>query len=197
MVHLYNALEHPPMTELEYPVTLVNCVGNGKVNAEIDLQELMNDLPCEEKYQQTGGLFFKFEEGSPILRLSRSGNYYISGASSEESLYKTQSQLLTLLSDFGIIKEPTDGSFQITNKVFTCDIGQEVELNSAAILFGFEKVGYEPEQFPGLVYRPEEYSCVALIFSSGKLTITGGTLQSEAEAMVEYIVNQFESSEVI
>lgn len=42
-----------------------------------------------------------------------------------------------------------------------------------AIELGIEKVEYEPEQFPGLMYRTADY--IALIFSSGKLLCTGLT----------------------
>lgn len=36
-----------------------------------------------------------------------------------------------------------------------------------------ERTEYEPEQFPGLIYRPEFLDCVILIFATGRVVITG------------------------
>jgi transcription initiation factor TFIID TATA-box-binding protein len=49
----------------------------------------------------------------------------------------------------------------------------EINLNSLAISLGFENIEYEPEQFPGLVYRIRDPKVVALLFSSGKIVCTG------------------------
>jgi len=38
---------------------------------------------------------------------------------------------------------------------------------------GLDRTEYEPEQFPGLIYRPERHECVILIFGSGKVVLTG------------------------
>jgi transcription initiation factor TFIID TATA-box-binding protein len=59
-----------------------------------------------------------------------------------------------------------------------------------AVHLGLENIEYEPEQFPGLIYRPSEIDTVNLIFSSGK-TIISGTVQDEvAERSAEYLRKQ-------
>ena len=45
----------------------------------------------------------------------------------------------------------------------------------------FDKTEYEPEQFPGLIYRLENPKVVFLIFSSGKCVITGSKDLAEAQ----------------
>ncbi len=42
------------------------------------------------------------------------------------------------------------------------------------ITLNLESIEYEPEQFPGLVYRIHDPKIVALLFSSGKIILTGG-----------------------
>ena len=87
----------------------------------------------------------------------------------------------------GIISasEPPDeeivDQFEIQNFVFTATIGRELNLNALAIGLGLEHTEYEPEQFPGLVYRPLSGSCTLLIFATGKIVITGVTLGEIAE----------------
>ena len=49
------------------------------------------------------------------------------------------------------------------------------------LLLPFEKTEYEPEQFPGLIYRVNDPEVVYLIFSSGRCVITGSKDFEEAE----------------
>ena len=62
--------------------------------------------------------------------------------------------------------------------------GMERPLNLSALVvgLGLEVTEYEPEQFPGLVYHPDDYACVLLIFASGKVVITGAQEVDSAEA---------------
>lgn len=173
---------------------LVNCVGAGKVSVEIDLRKLSEDLPSETMSFATGGIFFKLEEDSPTIRISRLGSYYITGASSEKELIETKLDILKILTDFEIISESTDRSFSVINMVFTYDLCKDIDLNSLVLSLGFENIEYEPEQFPGLVYRPSGFSYVALIFSSGKLTITGGNNRKEAVKVTNHLNEVISSS---
>lgn len=80
----------------------------------------------------------------------------------------------------------------VQNIVTSADLGRNLNLNAIAIGLGLEDVEYEPEQFPGLVYRLDAPEVVVLLFGSGKLVITGGTEPAEAEQAVDAIVSQLE-----
>jgi transcription initiation factor TFIID TATA-box-binding protein len=54
-------------------------------------------------------------------------------------------------------------------------VGENLNLSALAIGLGLEVTEYEPEQFPGLVFRPSDHDCVLLVFGSGKVIITGAT----------------------
>ena len=59
-----------------------------------------------------------------------------------------------------------------------------INLNAITIGFGLEAVEYEPEQFPGLVYRLDTPDVVTLLFGSGKVVITGAkTTDAAGEAL--------------
>jgi transcription initiation factor TFIID TATA-box-binding protein len=62
----------------------------------------------------------------------------------------------------------------VQNVVASTYVKQKLNLNAIAIGFDLENVEYEPEQFPGLVYRLGDPHVVTLMFSSGKVVITGG-----------------------
>ncbi|HEX59473.1 MAG TPA: TATA-box-binding protein, partial [Methanomicrobia archaeon] len=62
---------------------------------------------------------------------------------------------------------------------------------------GLEGMEYEPEVFPGLVYRIEKPKVAILIFSSGKLVITGGKTKEDCEKAVEILVNELRRLDLI
>src|SRR5207245_11261818 len=62
---------------------------------------------------------------------------------------------------------------EVQNIVATSDLGAQLDLNAVAVTLGPGAVEYEPEQFPGLVYRIEEPKVVLLMFGSGKVACTG------------------------
>lgn len=61
----------------------------------------------------------------------------------------------------------------VQNIVASANLGRVMNLNAITVGLGLENVEYEPEQFPGLVYRLNAPKVVILLFNSGKLVITG------------------------
>jgi transcription initiation factor TFIID TATA-box-binding protein len=62
---------------------------------------------------------------------------------------------------------------------------QELNLANLTISLPMARTEWEPEQFPGLIFRLEDLPSVCLIFSSGKCVITGSNSLEEAEQAVE------------
>jgi len=67
-----------------------------------------------------------------------------------------------------------------------------VNLNALAIGLGLEVVEYEPEQFPGLIYRPADFPAVLLVFANGKVLIIGAADVETAEETFHYLWTQIE-----
>ena len=64
---------------------------------------------------------------------------------------------------------------------------RKLNLNNLTFHLPFDKVEYEPEQFPGLIYRLDYPRVVCLIFGSGKMVITGARHKDEILEAVEQI----------
>ncbi len=58
-------------------------------------------------------------------------------------------------------------------------------LNLEAVALELENTEYEPEQFPGLVYRLGDPKVVLLLFGSGKVVCTGAKTAEQAQLGVE------------
>ncbi len=71
--------------------------------------------------------------------------------------------------------------------VSSASLEQSLNLNAIAIGLGLEQIEYEPEQFPGLVYRLDDPDVVVLLFGSGKLVITGATESEDAQHALGHV----------
>ena len=62
---------------------------------------------------------------------------------------------------------------KVENVVAFTSLGKDISLTT--LVSKIEDVEYEPEQFPGVVYRIQNPRAAALIFSSGKIVCTGAS----------------------
>ena len=83
---------------------------------------------------------------------------------------------------------------EVQNIVASSDLGQEINLNAIAMSLGLERVEYEPEQFPGLVYRLDVPKVVVLLFGSGKLVCTGARKPSDVDDAVNKITEELKAA---
>ncbi len=158
-------------------VEIVNVVASGSLGVELDLEVIADDLYDTVEYNpdEHPGAYFRSGDSAPLITLYRTGKYIITGVSSEEEAHTRRVEFLRTLTDHGILPIAVDEWFQVQNYVCMSEIGEKLNLSALAIGLGLEVTEYEPEQFPGMVYRPSEYDCVLLVFGSGKVIITGAT----------------------
>src|SRR2546426_756001 len=81
---------------------------------------------------------------------------------------------------------------KIENVVASTSLGGELDLQAIALALGGAE--YEPEQFPGLIYRLKEPKTVVLLFGSGKLVCTGARKPSDVEQAVEKITQELKAA---
>jgi transcription initiation factor TFIID TATA-box-binding protein len=74
---------------------------------------------------------------------------------------------------------------QLENIVASAKLNRELNLNNIA--FSLENTEYEPEQFPGLVYRMDNPRVTFLLFGSGKIICTGGRSIEDVKKAVSKI----------
>jgi transcription initiation factor TFIID TATA-box-binding protein len=86
-----------------------------------------------------------------------------------------------------VIENATDEWFSVQNYVCTEDLGQTLDLNALSIGLGLERTEYEPEQFPGLIYRPDGQDGVVLLFATGRIVITGCRSANSAENILTHL----------
>ena len=164
-------------------IVVVNAVGSGSLDAEFDLERVASDIGSIAEYDpdKYPGIYLRFEEDAPLITVYRTGKYIVTGADSEKQAHGIRERFLNLLAENGMISGPEDEWFRIQNLVCTAELDESLNLNALAIGLGLENTEYEPEQFPGLIYRPPGADSVVLLFASGRVVITGSPNLDAAE----------------
>jgi transcription initiation factor TFIID TATA-box-binding protein len=136
--------------------------------------------------EQFPGLIYRMKDPKAATLLFSSGKVVCTGAKSREQVKAAISKVIKQIEKAGI-RIDGDPKIEVQNIVATFDLGQQVNLNAVAISLGLEKVEYEPEQFPGLVFRMDIPKVVLLLFGSGKVVCTGARKPQDVEEAVEKI----------
>ena len=179
-----------PLAKIE----IENVVASTSLGEELDLKAIALVLGgAEYEPKQFPGLIYRLKEPKTATLLFRSGKVVCTGAKSLEHV-KTAIDLVGQQIETAGIKVKKNPDIVIQNIVATSDLGAQIDLNAVAISLGLGKVEYEPEQFPGLVYRIDEPKVVVLLFGSGKLVCTGARKPSDVEQAVERITAELKAA---
>ncbi|MDI6720713.1 MAG: hypothetical protein QMD46_14030 [Methanomicrobiales archaeon] len=148
---------------------LINIVASGDLHQPVPFERLWKLPDTDYKYNPKTyhGAYILLSRGKATIY--RSGKYIICGLASLDEVDTSYREFLTLISpliDLSLASPP-----EVRNLVGMDDFQLEVPLSRLVVALRMEQVEYEPEQFPGLIYRSD--AGTALIFSSGKVILTG------------------------
>jgi len=162
-------------------------VASTSLGIELDLPSIVHSLEGSEyDPERFPGLIYRLKEPKTATLLFRSGKVVCTGAKSLDQVKTAIEKVIKQLQKAGIHVK-TEPKIEVQNIVASSDLGQSINLNAIAITLGLENVEYEPEQFPGLVYRLEVPKVVLLLFGSGKLVCTGARKPQDVEVAVDKI----------
>jgi len=147
------------------------------IGQPIDLEYIDKALPnVEYDPEQFPGLVLRLENPKVTALVFRSGRMVVTGAKSTPMLIRAVKRIIKMLLKY-YVTITSKPRIQVQNIVASANLGAEVMLEKVAFLL--ENTMYEPEQFPGLIYRMSDPHVVLLIFSSGKMVITGAKSEDE------------------
>ena len=141
---------------------------------DLDLSLLVNKLDnAQYDSNRFPGLFLRLKNPKCVFIIFRNGKLILTGLKSSDNIELVLETLLLKLEKIEEIKLSKDQiKSEIVNIVVTANLFREINLDAAAIKL--VNAIYEPEVFPGLIYRSySPVKCVFLIFSTGKIVLTG------------------------
>ena len=167
-------------------IEIVNMVVSTSLKHDIPLEKMAATLPnTEYNPEQFPGLVLRIKDPKTSALIFSSGNVVCTGARSMEKVHESIKKIIKNLEKLNI-KITITPEVIVQNIVGSGSIFMDLNLNKLAMIL--PNVEYEPEQFPGLVYKLPGTNATFLLFSNGKIVCTGTKSKEEAEASVLKLV---------
>jgi transcription initiation factor TFIID TATA-box-binding protein len=187
------------MSKAEPVIEIQNIVASAAVNHRIELSAVVKAFPdADYRPGRFPGLVFRLKKPKTSILIFSSGKMICTGGRSEQEAERALRKLVKVLQEGGILVVGKP-EIEIVNVVATVNLGGSVDLldlcESEVGMRG--RIVYEPEQFPGLIYRMEDPRAVFLIFSSGKLVCTGTKKEEDVHTAVMKLHHKLEQKNLI
>ena len=152
-------------------LSVQNIVATASLGKPVSLTKLARtQVNTEYNPEQFPGLVLRVKKPKSAVLVFSSGNLVCTGTKSIAQVKEVINQVIKQLAKIGI-KITDKPKITVQNIVASGSIDIRLNLNYLAL--ALENTEYEPEQFPGLVYKLIEPNATFLLFSNGKLVCTG------------------------
>jgi len=176
-------------------INIENVVALASLKQQIDLNSIVRSSPSAEYRPETfAGLVYRLKKPKTATLIFGSGKMVCTGAKSERQAKKAVMKVVDELKRNGIV---TLGNpdITITNIVASGGLCGTIDLEKS--IYSLERAIYEPEQFPGLIYRMKDPKVVILLFRSGNIVVTGAKTAEEVHHAVTMLQKTLEEKELI
>jgi len=183
------------MPKVKALVSIENVVASATLKQTVDLNAVVKGYPgVEYRPEQFPGLVFRLKRPKTATLIFNSGKMVCTGAKSEKEARRAVMRVIKELKKSGIIiiSKP---ELKIQNIVASAGLGGMIDLERSAYVLG--RTMYEPEQFPGLIYRMDDPKVVILLFASGKLVCTGAKREDDVYQAVNKLHQRLEDENLI
>lgn len=166
----------------EPEVNIQNVVSSADIRQRLDLREISRKIKKSgynpEKFP---GLVLKLDQPKAALLLFSSGKFVCTGTKSVEESARAINAAIEVLKKHGI-EVKRRPLIKAENIVASAKLFFKVNIEKLAM--ELPNTLYEPEQFPGLIFRMRDPDVVFLVFASGSLVCTGAKKESDVKRAV-------------
>ncbi|TXT61752.1 MAG: TATA-box-binding protein [Promethearchaeota archaeon] len=156
--------------EIDYKIENVVATVVVEIKEKIELTKIARKHPdVEYNPERFPGLVMRIEKPRATILIFSTGKMVVTGMRKASEAENVVDQAIDNIKKSGV--NVSNPEITIQNIVASGDLHTNVDLNMAAIVM--EYAMYEPEVFPGLIYRMQDPRTVFLIFSTGKIVCTG------------------------
>jgi transcription initiation factor TFIID TATA-box-binding protein len=136
---------------------------------------------AEYNPKRFAAVIMRIREPKTTALIFSSGKMVCTGAKSEESARLAARKFARIIQKLGF--SATFKEFKIQNIVGSCDVKFPIRLEQLQTRHQ-NFCSYEPELFPGLIFRMLQPKVVLLIFVSGKIVLTGAKEKSHIHEVI-------------
>jgi len=184
-----------PLAKHEAYINIENVVATATLNQKIDLKSIVRIFPgVEYRPEQFPGLVYRLKKPKTATLIFTSGKMVCTGAKSERQARKAVMKVVDELKRGGIVilGKP---EIQVQNIVASAGLGGRIDVEKTT--YSLKRTMYEPEQFPGLIYRMDDPKVVILIFTTGKLVCVGAKKEAEVPRAIAKLKETLEEKGLI
>jgi len=165
-----------------------NIVATTSLEKPIPLTKLARTQPNTEYNPETfPGLVLRVKEPKSAVLVFSSGNLVCTGTKSVSQVRQVIQAVIKQLKKINVTITISP-KITVQNIVASGTIDLKLNLNFLAL--EMQNTEYEPEQFPGLVYKLADHNATFLLFSNGKLVCTGTKNKQQLEdSMIKLLKN--------
>jgi len=162
--------EYDYESELDYKIENVVATVSVEITEKIDLNQIARKhAEVEYNPERFPGLVMRIEKPRATILIFSTGKMVVTGLRKASEAPRVVDKVVKNIRKAGI--KVANPEITIQNIVASGDLHTNIDLNMAAIVM--EYAMYEPEVFPGLIYRMQDPKTVFLIFSTGRIVCTG------------------------
>ncbi|CAH8513241.1 unnamed protein product [Heterobilharzia americana] len=156
---------------------LQNIVCTVYLGCKLNLKNIaLSARNAEYNPKRFAAVIMRIREPRTTALIFSSGKMVCTGAKSEEQARLAARKYARIIQRLGF--EAHFKEFKIQNMVGSCDVRFHIRLEGLVLSQG-QFATYEPELFPGLIYRMTKPKIVLLVFVSGKIVLTGAKVREE------------------
>ena len=159
---------------VEFQIKVENVVSFATLGNRIVLNDLVKKMENTEYFpERFPGVVYRIPDPKAASLIFSSGKIVCTGA---KSTSMSKEAMKKIVDDIRKAGTPMPNKFDISieNIVASARIEVKPKIMLDEIAISLEEVEYEPDQFPGLVYRMKNPRVAFLLFGSGKIICTGG-----------------------
>ena len=167
-------------------IKIVNIVCSASLGQDVPLIKLAETLPnTEYNPEQFPGLVMRIRDPKTSALIFSSGKIVSTGAKSMKKVKESIRAIIKNLAKINV-KIKDEPKINVQNMVASGNINMDLNLNALAM--DLENTEYEPEQFPGLVYKLPGTRATFLLFSNGKIVCTGTRSETKLNEAVDKLI---------
>jgi len=178
-------------------IIIENIVASAKISDSFDIKILAENMPGSSyNPDDFDGLTIKFTEPKVAVLILSDGKVICTGAKNRDHVDESIKKTVEKVKSAG--SETKKGyKIKLENIVASADLEKGLDLENVSKSLPQKNVTYYPKDFPGVIYKANDFNAILLLFSSGRVVSTGAKTIDDASKSIDMIEEKLTSLGVL
>ncbi len=183
------------MSKPTYNVVNIVASVRFEIDKLVDLNLIaMSNKNIEYNPDTFPGLILRLQKPKSTILVFSTGKLVLTGLKKEKDVKPITQKVIKIIERSGAVIK-SEPEIKIQNIVASGDLNLKLNLDLMSI--SLERALYEPEVFPGLIYRMKDPKVVFLIFASGKIVCVGAKSEDDVKVAVQNLLEEIQELDFV